>query len=168
MLRSLHDKSDPEGVHNVPVILFGDQDFAKLVVRTRGGERTRLTPQFAGRAFPVVNLEQDGLQVDGDGQVIPDSVYTTADIEAIVKNQRLRLVRPDALAWVAWLANLHNHSRLRMAARILEIAIDIKRGPQVGIEDLEAALTLHAGPSEAKLCMAEIKRIESTAIAAVG
>jgi hypothetical protein len=168
ILRSLHDLSDPEGMRNVPVILLGDEDFLKVIVRSRGGERTPISPQFTSRVFPLVSLERQGVQVDDDGQAVPNSVYTAADIEAIVKNQRLRLVRPDAIAWVTKLANIHRHGRLRLAARVLEIAIDIKRGAQVTVDDLRAALDLFAGPSEAKLCVEEIKQLETTAIARAG
>lgn len=167
-LRSLHDLSDPEGVRNCPIILLGDQNFLKLIVRTRGGDRTPISPQFTSRVFPLVSLEQAGVQHDDDGQEIPGTVYTKEDIEAIVRNQRLRLVRPDAIAWVAKLANIHGHGRLRLAARVLEIAIDIKRGPQVTVDDLRAALDLFVGPSEARLCVEEIKQLESVAIARAG
>jgi hypothetical protein len=153
ILRSLHDKSDPEGARNVPIILLGDETFYKTVVRSRGGERTPISPQITSRMFPVVSLERHGLQRDDDGQAIPDSVYTKEDIEAIVKQQRLRVLRPDAIAWAVKLANIHGHGRLRLAARVLEIAIDIKRGPQVTVADLQASLEFFLGPSESKLCV---------------
>jgi hypothetical protein len=169
LLRSLHDKSDPDGVRNVPVILFGDDKFYAVVCRSRGGERTPISPQITSRMFPVVSLERQGLQHDDDGQTIPDSVFTRDDIDLIVKNGRLRLVRSDAVAWVVRLANLHGHGRLRLAARVLEIAIDIKQGPQVCVDDLVVALDLFLGPSEAKLCVDEMKRrVEPAAMAKVG
>lgn len=157
-LRSIHDQSDPAGERNVPIILFGDETFYALVVRSRGGERTPISPQITSRLFPVVSLERHGLQRDSDGQVVPESAYTKADIEAIVKNQRLRIVRPEAIAWAAKLANLHGHGRLRLAARVLEIAIDIKRGGQVTVDDLRAALELFIGPSDARICVEEMQR----------
>lgn len=168
ILRSLHDKSDSESVRNVPIILFGDETFEKTVVRSRGGERTPISPQITSRMFPVISLEQHGLQHDDDGQAIPDSVYTKEDVEAIVHQQRLHLVRADAIAWVAKLANIHGHGRLRLAVRVLEIALDIKRGPQVTIDDLRASLDLFLGPRESRICVEAMERQESTAVAKVG
>lgn len=166
-LRSIHDLSDPAGERNCPIILFGDESFYALVVRSRGGDRTPISPQITSRLFPVVSLERHGLQVDGDGQSIPGTCYTTADIEAIVKNQRLRLVRPDAIAFAVALANLHGHGRLRLAARVLEIAIDLARGRQVGADDLRAALDLFIGPSDARVCVEAIQR-QPMAVAVAG
>lgn len=169
LLRSLHDKSDPDGVRNVPVVLFGDDKFYAVVMRSRSGERTPISPQITSRMFPVVSLERHGLRHDDDGQTIPDSVFTKEDIDLIVRNSRLRLVRSDAVAWVVRLANLHGHGRLRLASRVLEIAIDIKRGPQVAVDDLHAALDLFLGPSESKLCVDEMKRcVEPAAVSAAG
>lgn len=167
-LRSIHDLSDPQGERNCPIILFGDEHFYALVVRSRGGERTPISPQITSRMFPVISLERHGLQTAGDGQAVPGSVYTKDDIEAIVRNQRLRLVRPDAIAWVVRLANIHKHGRLRLAARVLEIAIDIKSGAQVTIADLQASLDMFLGPDDAQLCAEEMERAEPLAVAKVG
>ena len=167
-LRSIHDLSDPAGERNVPIILFGDETFYKLVVRSRGGERTPISPQITSRLFPVVSIERHGLKFDDDGQAIPASVYTKDDIEAIVKNQRLRLVRTDAIAWAVKLANIHGHGRLRLAARVLEIAIDLAKGRQVGVSDLRAALDLFIGPDDAAICVEEMQRVEPLAMAAAG
>lgn len=167
-LRSIHDQSDPAGERNVPIILFGDETFYALVVRSRGGERTPISPQITSRLFPVVSLERHGLQRDEDGQAIPESTYTKADIEQIVRQNRLRLVRPEAIAWAAKLANLHGHGRLRLAARVLEIAIDIKHGAQVSVADLRAALELFIGPSDARICVEELERGAPLAAAQAG
>jgi len=102
--------------------------------------------------FPVISIESECCEHDDDGQIIPNSLYTRDDIERIVRQQRLRLVRPDAIGWVVKLANLHGWGRLRLAVRVLEIAIDIKQaGQQVSIDDLRDALKLFIGPSDAKL-----------------
>ncbi len=157
MLRALHDKSDPTGHRNVPVILFGDEHFYKVVMKSRGGERTPFSPQITSRMFPVVSLERDALDRDDDGQVIPATAYTVADIDRIVRQQRLKLVRSDALKFAVKLANLSGWGRLRLAARVLEIAIDYKQGPQVTVDDIRASLELFLGPDDSRLIIDEMK-----------
>lgn len=169
ILRALHDKSDPDGRRNVPVILFGDDKFYKIIVGSRGGVRTPLSPQITSRMYPVLSLDSQCLEHDGDGQPVPNSVYSREDIERIVRQQRLKLVRSDAIAWAVRLANLCERGRLRIAARVIEIAIDIKRGNQVTVDDLESALELFV-PADYQAIMEEMKTSarQSRAIAAVG
>lgn len=157
MLRSLHDKSDATGQRNVPVILFGDENFYKVVMKSRGGERTPFSPQITSRMFPVVSLERHALDRDDDGQVIPATAYTVADIDRIVRQQRLKLVRADAIRFAVKLANLHGWGRLRLAARVLEIAIDIRTGAQVTIDDMRASLESFLGPDESRLILEEMR-----------
>lgn len=156
IIRAFHDKSDIDCRRNVPVILFGDHHFYKVVVRSRGGEKTPFSPQITSRMFPVLSIESQCTDVDDDGQPIPGTVFTREDIERIVRNSRLKLVRPEALAFATRLANVHGHGRLRLASRVLEIAIDSKAGPQVTVEDLRSALDLFLGPSESKLVLTAI------------
>jgi hypothetical protein len=167
-LRSLHDASDPEGQRNVPVVLFGDETFFKTITKSRGGQRTPLSPQITSRMFPVVSLEAHGIERDDDGQAVPGTVYTREDIERIVKNQRLRLVKGDAIGWTVRIANLYGWGRLRLAARVLEIAIDTKLGAMVTIPDLLAALDLFIGPSDAKLVLQQLEHEEARPVAAAG
>lgn len=156
MLRSLHDKSDPENVRNVPVILFGDEEFFKLIVETRNGKRSPISPQFTSRLYPVVSIDRTFLEEDADGRPIPGTKYTVEDIDKIVKNQRLRLVTRPAIEYAAKIANVPERGALRVACRAMEIAIDIKRGPQVTIDDLDAALDMFIGPEEASLIREQI------------
>lgn len=142
ILRALHDKSDPEGRRNVPVILFGDDNFYKIIISSRAGKRTPFSPQITSRMYPVLSIEAQCLEHDTDGQPVPMTCYTREDIDRIVRQQRLKLVKSDAIAWVVKLANLYGWGRLRLAARVLEIAIDIKAGGQVSVQDLEASLEL--------------------------
>jgi len=156
LLRTIHDQSDGDGRRNTPVILFGDQDFYRLVVQSKGGKRTLLSPQITSRLYPVVSLEAHCFQRDDEGQAIPNSVYTTKDIEQVIKNQRLRIVRPDAIGWITRLANVHHHGRLRLAVRVVEIARRTKTGPTVTVKDLVAALELFLGPDESALVQTEL------------
>ncbi len=169
ILRSFHDKSDPEGRRNVPVILWGDDKFYKIIVGSRGGVRTPLSPQITSRMYPVLSLDSQCFEHDGDGQAVPSSVYSKEDIERIVRQQRLKLVRSDAIAWVVRLANLNERGRLRLAARVIEIAIDTKLGNQVTVGDLEAALELFV-PADYRAIMEEMRTAakQPRAIAAVG
>lgn len=168
MLRGLHDKSDPENVRNVPIILFGDEHFYEVIVRTRGGDRTPISPQITSRFFPVISLDRDCLDHDADGTRIAGTKYTREDIDKIVKGQRLRIFRPDAIGLAVQLANLPGHGALRLACRVMEIAIDIKRGPQVTADDIRAALVLFIGPSEAKLVREQISAEGPRAAAKAG
>ena len=168
MLRGLHDKSDPEGRRNVPVILFGDEHFYSVIVRSRAGDRTPISPQITSRFFPVISLERDCLDNDEDGTAIAGTKYSRDDIDRIVKGQRLKLFRPDAIGFAVQLANLPGHGALRLACRVMEIAIDIKRGPQVTVEDLRSALVYFIGPSEAKLVREQISAEAPRAAAKAG
>lgn len=168
MLRGLHDKSDPEGKRNVPVILFGDDHFYSVIVRTRAGDRTPISPQITSRLYPVISLDRDCLDTDADGQPLAGTKYSRDDIDKIVKGQRLKIFRPDAVSFAVDLANLPGHGALRLACRVMEIAIDIKRGPQVTVEDLRAALVLFIGPSEAKLVREQISAEAPRAAAKAG
>ena len=51
---------------------------------------------------------------------------------------------------------------------MLEIAIDLKRGPQVTVDDLRASLEFFLGPSESKLCLAVMEQQRPMAVAKAG
>lgn len=169
-LRSFHDKSDIDGRRNVPIVLFGDDKFYDLVLQSRAGtkDRTPFSPQITSRMFPVLSVEIQCTDLDDDGKPIAGTVYTKEDIEKIVRSGRLRLARPDAIDFATLLANLHGWGRLRLAARVLEIAIDANKGNPVGRADLEGALSLFMGLSDARLIMAEIKETRASRKVAVG
>jgi hypothetical protein len=168
ILRAFHDKSDPAGRKNVPVILFGDEDFYKIIIRTRGGQRTPLSPQITRRMYPVISIEFDGMDRDEEGKPIPGSVFTYEDIERIVQNQKLRLFRPEAIGFAVRLANEHGHGRLGLAIRIMETAVDIKAEDKVSVADMREALSLYFGPSEAKLILEKIEIKTPRRVAAAG
>lgn len=142
MLRSFHDASDPEGRRNVPVVLFGDQDFYKVIINANSGQRTPFSPQITGRMFPIYHAEFHGVQRDSDGDPLPDAVFTRTDIDRIVRQGRLQLFRPEALRFAVKLANLHNWSRLRLAVRVLETALGMRGSGQVTVEHMHRALSI--------------------------
>lgn len=152
-LRGLHDKSDPDGRRNVPIILFGDDSFYKDIQSSRGGSRTKFSSQLTRRMFPVILIEVHCADLDPEGRPIPGSVYTVECIERIVRSQRLRLVRNDAMMFAVGLANVHNKGRLGLAQRVIEIAIDLaaQDGKQVTVAHMRAALSFFRGPSEAQV-----------------
>jgi hypothetical protein len=166
-LRGLHDKSDVDGIRNTPVILFGDEDLYRRVVRSRGGERTPLSPQFTSRLFPVFSCERHGVQRGGKGQGEMAVVFTTEDIEAIIKRGRLK-IRQSAIGWLVRLANLHGFGRLRLAARVAEIAIDLADGATLTVDHLRAAADLFLGPDDARLAVSEMDQPMTAAVAAAG
>jgi hypothetical protein len=147
MLRRLHDLSDPSGKRNVSIVFFGDEDFYKLIVQARGGARVPLTPQITRRMFPIFDIARQGCDVDRrTGGPKRNSVYTRTDIAEIVKSQRVRIVRDDAVDWLVRLANTSGHGSLGLAVMVLETAWDIKDGRIVTIADLVLALTTVLGP----------------------
>lgn len=163
ILRALHDQSDPEGVRNVPVLLFGDSNFYKVVMSSRAGRRTPLSPQITSRMFPVLEIDVSCIDHDDSGQVVPNSLFTREDIEQIVSQNRLRLFRPEALDYAVKLAHVHGYGRLRLASRVMEIAIQIKRAAQVTLDDMRAAMGLFLGPADADVVRQEIDRQQPAA-----
>lgn len=152
MLRRLHDLSDPQGQRNVCMILFGDHDFYKLIVNTRGGARTPISPQITRRMYPIFRIDVDGCQGRDDaGNAAAGTVYTEADIEATLKNKRLRVLRPEAVTWLAKLANVEGFGSFGLAMRVFEVAWDHHRDRLVGVKDLALALTTVLGPDEADM-----------------
>ena len=156
MLRSFHDKSDPTGRRNVPILLFGDPNFYKVILDSRGGGRTPFSPQITRRMFPFYNAEIDGSLRDPDGEAIPGVNFDRTDIEKIVRQQRLRLVSPRAINFAVQLANQLGTGRLALAVRVLETALDLRRSAQVSIEDMHNALGLCTPKSMARMLIEKI------------
>lgn len=151
MLRRLHDLSDPTGRRNVSIVFLGDRDFYKLIVRARGGQRVPLTPQITRRMYPIFDIERHGCEFDKHGNAKAGTIYKRADIEAILRNQRVRVVRDDALDWLVRLANVSGHGSLGMAMLVMETAYELREGRLVTLDDLHLALTTVLGPDEADL-----------------
>jgi hypothetical protein len=152
MLRRLHDLSDPQGLRNISIVLFGDRDFYKLIINTRGGSRTPISPQITRRMYPIFQIDVDGCQGrDEAGNPVPGTVFSQADIEATIKNKRLRVLRPEGVAWMAKLANVDEFGSFGLAMRVFEVAWDHRRSRLVGLQDLALALSTVLGPDEAEL-----------------
>jgi len=168
ILRALHDKSDPEGRRNIPVLLFGDQHFYKKVMRVEKGKTRILSPQITSRMFPVISLESAAADRDESGRPIAGTVYTLDDITAIVRSQRLRIVRPEAMRFAVKLANFAGDGKLRRATRVLEIAMDLRREGPVTLADMHAALSFFVGASEASTIIQSIAADPESRMAAMG
>lgn len=152
MLRRLHDLSDPQGVRNISIVLFGDDDFYKLIVRSRGGDRTPISPQITRRMFPIFDIKKDGCDHDERGNPIDGTIYKASDIETITRNRRLKVVKgPQEIGWLTKLANTHNFGSLGLATRIFEVAWGLRAGKFVTLDDLALTLTTVLGPDEAEL-----------------
>ena len=152
MLRRFHDLSDPQGMRNVSVVLFGDEDFYKLIVRTRGGARTPISPQVTRRMYPIFDVMADGCDKDADGNVIDGTVFKRSCIEAITRNQRLRVLKgPEEIAWLTKLANTHRFGSLGLAMRVFEVAWDLRDGKYVTVNELVLTLPTVISPAEAEL-----------------
>lgn len=148
MLRTLHDITDPDGAHCMPIVFFGDEHFYKLLVRAKAGDRSPIAPQMIRRMVPVFDVAKDGgVEPDGGGDL-----YTVQDIVAIVRNDRVKLLDRKALRWLTDLANVAGFGQLGFAIKVLQIACDLmeKRGEkQVDVEHLQMALGMTAGRSVA-------------------
>lgn len=145
LLRDLHDGSDPDGHHNLPIVFFGDETFYKLLVRAKSGDASPIAPQMIRRMVPVFDVVKDG-GVEGDGS----DLYTVADIVAIVRNDRVKLLTRRAAQWLTDLANVPGYGLLGFAMKVLQIACDLrsKRGDKhVDVEHLQMALNMTAGRS---------------------
>ncbi len=149
LIRDIHDTSDPSGQGNVPIALFGDQAFLKLIFGARAGQRSPISPQMVRRMRPVLNIDTD-CQLDGGG------LYSTADIEAIVANHRARLLTPSAVRWLRDLANIIEYGALGNAMSVLQLAVALAQPPgtnldfTIDVEHLRQALELTFGRSAAQ------------------
>lgn len=144
-LRDLHDLSDPEGRRNLPIVLFGDATFYRLIVKARNGEPGPIKPQMTRRLYPVLHVEGDAFQ-DGDG-----TLFNVADIAKILRNQRLKVVTDDGVRWLASLANTRGWGSLGFAMVVARMAFDIASKSPVTVADLQAALPMVVGPRSVAL-----------------
>lgn len=152
MLRRLHDLSDPQGLRNVSIVLFGDEEFYKLIIRSRDGSRTPISPQITRRIYPLFDIKTHGCNLDKDGNPIAGTVYTPGDVEAITRNRRIRVVKGRReLGWLTKLANTHGYGALGMAMRVFEVSWDLRTTKVVTIEDLVLALETVLGPEDVQL-----------------
>jgi len=149
ILRAFHDKSDPEGKRCVPILLFGDDKFYQVVLKSRGQARTPLSPQITRRMFPVVALETIACDRDKDGRPVHGTTYTLDDITKIVRAQRLKVFRPEAMRYAVKLANYDGHGRLGLATKAMEVAMQLCREGPVTMAHMQAAMTFFFGPEEA-------------------
>lgn len=138
-LRNLHDTSDPEGRRCTPMILFGDDQFYRLIVKSRNGERSPIAPQMTRRMYPIFDVARDGADDDGD-------VFTAEDLVKIIRNDRVRVVTPQGIRWLTKLANVSGFGALGFAIAVLRMAFDITSKDLVDVPDLVAALRMSIGP----------------------
>jgi len=151
MLRDIHDISDVSGRRSIPIILFGDHRFKKLIERTRAGDPTIIEEQLARRLKPVLDIDTE-CRLDEDG-----GLYTIEDIVKIVQNERVRILTPRATRWLRDLANVVGYGRLGFALDVLKLAIDISLPPggapklakPIDVGALQEALEMTFGKSVA-------------------
>lgn len=139
-LRNIHDTSDPEGRRNVPIIFFGDEHFYRLLVRSRSGERSPIAPQMTRRMYPVFDIGRDA--ADGEGA----EAFTVEDLVRILRNDRVRVITPDGVRWLARLANVRGWGSLGFAIAIARMGFDIASKMPLDVDDLWSALRMTIGP----------------------
>ena len=142
MLRDLHDSSDPDGRRNIPIVFFADQDFYKLILKSRAGQRSPIAPQLSRRMYPIFDVERDGSDDDG-------RVYTVDDIVTILRNDRLRVVSDAGVKWIAKLANTPGYGLVGFAMAVVRMAFDLVKGRPVEPADLCESLRMALGPDVA-------------------
>lgn len=143
-LRDLHDLSDPDGERCLPILLAGDENLYKLIVRTRAGEKSPIAPQLTRRLYPVLNLAAEGVTDGGC------DLFSVEDVLRVLRNERVRLVDDQAAKWLASLANTPGWGSLGFAMSILAMAVDIAEAKPIGVSDLRRALTMAVGPRAVK------------------
>jgi len=136
----LHDTSDAEGRRCTPILLLGSQEFYRLLVKSRNGERSPISPELTRRIYPVFDIVRDGGDAEGGG------VFTVQDLVRIIRNDRVRVVTPDGVRWLTRLANVHGYGSLGFAIAVLRMAFDIVSNRQVTVADLVSALRMSIGP----------------------
>ncbi len=134
VLRDLHDSSDPAGRRNVPVCLFGDPSFYRLIGHARNGRRSPIKAQMVRRMYPVYNIEQQADETRGGAPS-----YSAEDIISIVRAGKLRVVTPAAANWLTRLANLFGYGRLGMALAVFRTAHQLARPKPVDVPHLQEA-----------------------------
>jgi hypothetical protein len=144
VLRDIHDRSDPDGRRNTPIVLFGDSDFYKLIVRARSGEQSPIKPQMTRRMYPVLNLSAEG----ADGTT--GGLFSAEDVVRILRNGRLRPVDSTGIRWLTTLANVEGYGSLGFALAVLRMAVDVASKTPLAVSDLQRALQMLVGPRAVK------------------
>ena len=147
MLRDLHDSSDPTGQYPVPIVLFGDHDFHKLLIRSRNGEPSPIRPQLTRRIYPVFDSHSPDAGLSDD----PDKLYSLQDIIEILRNRNLRLITDEAQRWLWGVSNCSGWGALGLVSALVRMANDVAAGKQIGVRELRSALRLVIGPREADI-----------------
>lgn len=145
-LRDIHDRSDPTGQRCVPIMLFGDEHFHRLIVESRSGERRSLRPQMTRRLFPVVDVQRDLCGDDGGGEL-----FTIDDVRRVLRMGKVRLFTDGASRWLKALANLPSFGALGFAVAVARMAFSLKKPNAQGARivdtpDLLSAMELMIGP----------------------
>lgn len=141
VLRDLHDKSDAAGDRNLPIVLFGDPRFYRLLLRSRREQSSPIAPQLSRRIAPIFDFERDGVQGDGSGDL-----YSVEDLVRVIRNERLRLVDDEGMRWLTMLANMSGYGRLGLAVEVLKTAHTIAEKTPLGVRELRIALRMTIGP----------------------
>lgn len=136
-LRDLHDQSDPARERNLPIILFGDSRFYRLILASREGRTCVIEPQLARRITYCFDYERDGATSPGG-----EDMFTADDIAAVLRNERLRLVDSAGLRYLTRLANYPGEGHLGLVVSVVRKAAMLSTERPCSIEILRAALRM--------------------------
>jgi len=140
VVRDIHDISDATGRRNVPIVFFGDHKFKRLILRTRAGDTSPISPQTARRMRPVLDLEADCVDDSNRG------LFSIDDVVKIIRNNRVKLVSSEGVRWLRDLANVRGWGSVGTAMGVLQLAIDLAVPPGgelsriIDLTDLREAL----------------------------
>lgn len=165
IVRALHDSADPSGRYPLPVVLFADHDFYKLVLRRRSGQSSPIKAQLTSRIAPVYDASAHATQNDG-GQL-----YSLEDVRRLIRHRQVRKVSEAGIRFLQMLANVPDWGRLRVVRQIVSMAYDTHpegSTQQIGLDELKAALTYVFGPNALQLIDAAREEATAPPLAAVG
>lgn len=170
-LRGIHDNADSfkRGAgHAIPMVLFADHEFYKIVQQgRRGGGRVK--SQLVSRMFPVFDSDDAGT-FKGRGRGRERECYGVEDLVKILRNDRLRIVTDDGIQFLARLANIPHYGALRTAINSTRMAYTLAGGRQIGVKHLKQSLRMMLSERVASLLItmveSELAKEEKVAAAA--
>lgn len=137
VLRDLHDQSDPARERRLPIILFGDARFYRLILASRAGRSCVVEPQLARRITYCYDYERDGAATPGGPEM-----FTAEDLVQVLRNDRLRLVDAEGLRYLTRLANVPGEGHLGLVVSVVRKAAAITRQTPFSLDVLRAALRM--------------------------
>jgi len=159
LVRAIHDNAEAGPDRQIPMVLFGDRGFYKLIQAGRHG-RSAVKPQMVRRMYPVFDSEDPGAfpnRRKGHGL----DLYSEADLVRILRNDKLRILTDDGIAYLTRLANLKGYGALGTAIAVTRLAYDLARGECMDVADIQRAMRMMLGNHVAGLLIDQVDSVGS-------